>query len=113
MTDRTPYARAVAGYDEEFEQQLAGEILRAITSASMASDTNVMLLRTGEMTAALIKVLALTLALSPCARSPTALRAAVDAIAKRLRRQAQAAIDDAELRDTRKHFFTDTVGGNA
>jgi len=115
MTDRhTTYARAAAAYDRAFEEFLASEIFNAIVEASRCTDTNAIALRTGEMAAALLKMLALTLALSPCARSPTALRTEVDELAKRLGCLTREAIDNQDFQAVGKRIFHgDDVGGHA
>src|SRR5262245_60814299 len=101
MSDRAPttYARAVAGYDDAFERALADVITTAIAKTSVVTDAPVMALRTGETIAALTSALASVLAPTLAARSPTALRRAVDDIAKRLRRQAAAAAADPTTRE--------------
>jgi hypothetical protein len=113
MSART-YTRAKAGYDDAHELELARAIMAAIAKTSMVTDANAMVLRTGEMINALLRVLAVTLALSPYARSPTALRTATDELAKRLRRLAREALEDPDFRDSTKTFFRDSdVGGHA
>lgn len=112
---RTDYATATRGYDAAFEHALAAAITTAIAEASRVTDAPVMALRTGETVAALTTTLAGMLALTPAARSPTALRHAVDEIAKRLRRLAAAAAADPSVREfkARGCFDGTDVGGRS
>jgi hypothetical protein len=113
MSART-YTRAKAGYDDAHELELAHTIMGAIAKASVVSDCSAMVLRTGEMANALLRVLAVTLALSPAVRSPTALRTTVDELAKRLRRLAHEASEDPDFRDSTRSFLRDSdVEGHA
>jgi len=85
-----------------------------IAEASMVTDAPIMAIRTGETDAALVTSLASVLALTPDARSPTALRHAVDPIAKSLRRKATAAANDSSVQRFRTQCFDGTkVGGHA
>ena len=99
--------RAQRGHDSEFERTLAAAIMEAITRTSMITDVNAVVLRTGEMIMALTTVLASSIALSPHARSPTALRKAADQIAKDIRRQVQAALAEPGFQVERATFFDD------
>jgi hypothetical protein len=84
---RTSYGCAIEGYDDEFERALVDAIMTAITQASMVTDANACVIRTGETASALVTVLAGMLAMSPAAaRSPTAIRKTIDELGKRLRR---------------------------
>jgi hypothetical protein len=115
MSDRTPYARAVAGYDEAHERALADAIMAAIAEASHVSDCNALVLRTGECASALLTVLASILAMSPSAiRSLTAQRRTLDELGKRLRRRVAAAESNPDVQDfLRRIFRTGQAGGNA
>lgn len=109
----TAYARAVAGYDVDFERHLAEAITTAIAKASLADDANVLMLRTGETTSALLTVLAGTLALSPAAtRSPSAVRKTLDQLGKRLRQRIAAAERDPATQDFLRRTFHGDHGGH-
>ena len=114
MSDpRTSFERAAAGYDKDFEEQLARVIAAAIGDASMVTDANAMIIRTGETAAALLTALASVLAMSPSAvRSPTAIRNTIDELGKRLRRRLAAAEADPVLQEFMRRTFngTDTEG---
>jgi hypothetical protein len=110
---RTTYARATAGSDREFERALADVIIAAIGEACLVTDTNAMCLRTGEIIAALATIMACTLALTP-ERSPTAMRKAVESIARDIRRKANGAIADPDVNAFfARDFGNDDVGGHA
>lgn len=84
-TPRFTYDRAAAGYDEGFERALVDAITAAIAQASIVTDSNIMVIRTGETASALVTALASTLAMSPAAtRSPAAVRKITDDIRRRL-----------------------------
>jgi hypothetical protein len=103
---RTNYARAVAGYDVDFEHALADVIADAIARASIVSDCSAMVVRTGETAEALLGVLASVLALSPeVTRSPTIVRATVDDFSKKLRRKVTAAAADPAVREFSQRAF--------
>jgi hypothetical protein len=112
MTAARTYARAVAGYDGDFERDLVAAITLAIGDTSLLTDVP---LGTGETANALVTVLACTLALSPAAtRSPTAIRKTLDELGKRLRRRIAAAEHDAEMKEfLRSVFHGGDVGGHA
>ena len=66
------YARATLEYDNEHERELIEAITRTIFEASVVSDVNAIVHRTGETAEVLITILAGVLAMSPSvARSPT------------------------------------------
>ena len=110
----TTYERATRDYDEAHEQRLVDEIFQTIVRSSKVDDANAVVIRTGEIIEALAKMMALTLALSPHARSPTKLRTATDALAKRLRLLTNQALHDSDFQQTRKSFFDgNDVGGHA
>lgn len=116
MTDcRTSYEQASSEYDPAFERALVAEITLAIGRASICTDANVMCLRTGEMTSALLTALALTLALSPeSVRSPSAIRKLTTELGKRLRQRIAAARASTELHDFARHCFHGSdAGGHA
>jgi hypothetical protein len=110
---RTSYARAVAGFDDDYERALVEAITRAIAEASMVTDANIMVIRTGEAASALVTALASVLALSPAAtRSPSAIRKTIDNLGKRLRRRVAAAESNADMQDFIRRAFRGTdVGG--
>ena len=92
MTDiRTNYARAVAGFDEKFRDDLVAEFADVIARASVTTDQPIMALRTGETADAPIISLIATLALTPTMDSRTALRHFADELAKRVRRNVAKA----------------------
>jgi hypothetical protein len=105
--------RARAGFDHAFERRLVEVITKAIAEASAVSDANAVVLRTGEMIGALTTTVASTIALSPHARSPTALRRAADEISKRIRRQVLEALADPGFQEDRAHFSDDNEAGHA
>jgi hypothetical protein len=119
MTDtdtRTTYFHATGGeYDKAHEQELARVITEAIIQTSLVSDANAVVVRTGEISEALIATLACALAMSPSVtRSPTAIRRTTEDIAKRLYRRIVAAKNDPDLRDfVRRSFSGNDIGGNA
>jgi hypothetical protein len=108
MSDRPRFSfeRAASGYDEEFERLLVAEIMRAITEASIVAEPRCMVLRTGEMTAALLTVLASAIALSPSAvRSPTAIRQICDQLRRRLIKRVANARANSDFRDFEARIF--------
>src|SRR5262245_19385442 len=110
------YARACASYDEEHERVLVEAILRAIFDASRVSDVDCVVLRTGELTSALLSALAACTAMSPSTtRSPTAIRKTIDDLSKRLRRRITSAEQNEVLQELiRRRFFRgNQVGGHA
>jgi hypothetical protein len=119
MSDRPRFTfeRAAAGFDEDFEHLLTGEIMRAIAAASMVSDPPCMVLRTGEMTSALLTVLASAIALSPSAmRSPSAIRQICDDLRRRLIKRVAGSRASADFRDFEARMFRSDDkdrGGNA
>ena len=79
------------------------------------SDSNAIVIRTGEAAEALLTVLAGIFAMSPAAtRSPTAIRKTVDDFGKRLRRQIAAAEASEDLQEfIRRTFRGNDVEGTA
>jgi heme exporter protein D len=111
-TGRTTYDQATREYDPDFERAVANAVIEAIAQVSRVTDANVMVLRVGEIIAALVTVLATTIALSPAVtRSPTQKRKFLDETAKRLRRQAMQAADDPATKWFRDRCFTSGDGG--
>jgi len=112
---RTTYARAALEYDREHEQALLEAITKAIFEASMVSDCNAVVIRTGEAAEALLTALACVLAMSPTVtRSLAAIRKTVDDLGKRLRRRVASAEQSPDLKDfVRRSFRGDGTGGNA
>jgi hypothetical protein len=51
---RTTYTRAIAGYDQDFERELADALARTIVETSRMSDVDAVVLRTAE-TASLVR----------------------------------------------------------
>src|SRR5262245_25652466 len=64
-SDRTTLERAGRGYDAAHERQLVAAITGTIAEVSVVSDANALVLRSSEITAALLTVLAGVLAMSP------------------------------------------------
>jgi hypothetical protein len=112
---RTPYTRAVAGYDEAHERDLVEALTKALFEASRVTNIPCVVTRTGEAASALLTMLATVLAMSPATvRSPTALRRTIDELGKRLRRRVAAAENDHEMQNfMRRCFRSGGVGGNA
>jgi hypothetical protein len=101
------FTRATTAYDPEHEQALANEILTTIIEHSMID--GVMVIRTGEIAAALTSVLAMTLALSPSAvRSPAAIREISERIRKKLEQRVRQAERDPNLFEFKIRTFNDT-----
>jgi hypothetical protein len=87
MTDcRTNYARAVAGYDDAFRQHLTDTVFTAIAKASFVTDTNALVLRTGETRDALVDCLITIMALTPHFDVPSHLREFAEHLGKKVRR---------------------------
>jgi hypothetical protein len=115
MSEQTTFAKATLEYDHAHERALIEAIATAIFEASMVTDVNAAVIRTGEAARALTNSLAMVLALSPSvARSPTALRKTSDEIGKVLRRYvAEAERDDLAQGFLRRTFRGPDVAGNA
>ena len=93
------YERATREYDPEFERAITTAVSEAIAQVSLVTDTNAMVLRTGEIIAALTAVLASTIALSPAiTRSPTQIRKFLAENAKRLQRQTMQAANNPDVK---------------
>ena len=88
---RTSYERATREYDEDFKRALITEIVSAIFVASKCTDANVVALRVGETTEALISCLCATAALSPHFDTPSHLRKFAEHVEKRIRREVSKA----------------------
>jgi hypothetical protein len=90
------FARALAGYDEQFKERMLEAITHAIGMESMIveDDVRVMMLRTGETVDALITCMISMLALCEDMDVPSHLRETAENIGKRIRRGvAQARAD--------------------
>jgi hypothetical protein len=111
------FERAQAGFDEAHKRALVDAITEAIAKASLIRDPPVLCIRTGEIAAALVTVLSLTLAMSPSAtRSPGAIREITDNLRKRLIKKAADAARDPTLQDFLSRVFRHDDrdrGGNA
>jgi hypothetical protein len=112
---RITYERAVLEYDKEHERALLEAITEAIIDASLVTDANAIVIRTGEAAEALLTTLASILAMSPsAARSPTAIRKTADELGKQIRRKVAAAEANEALQDfIRRSFRGNDTGGNA
>jgi hypothetical protein len=108
---RTNYARAVAGYDDDFRKRLAGAILTAIAETSLVTDAKVMCLRTGETRDALVDCLITIMALTPFYDVPSHLREYAEQLAKKIRRDV--ARHRAELCPEAERMFGFRNGGRA
>jgi hypothetical protein len=86
MTGRTDYARAAAGYDDEFRRHLAETIFSAIAEVSFVTDANLICLRTGETRDALVDCLISVMSLTPHYDVPSHLREFAETLAKKIRR---------------------------
>jgi hypothetical protein len=87
MSDRrTSFARAAAGYDDEFRKRLADALFTAIAETSLVTDANVMAIRTGETRDALVDCLITVMAMSPHYDVPSHLREFAEHLAKKIRR---------------------------
>jgi hypothetical protein len=106
---RTTFERACRGYDEQFANSLTGDILHTIATASMVTDANVLAVRTGETTAALVNCLGIVLSLCPNHDVPSRLRERVDFIARKLRRD----VAKARAEGIADHILGATHGGHA
>jgi hypothetical protein len=85
-TVQTNYARAASGYDADFRKRLADAIFTAVAEASLVTDANVMVFRTGETGDALIDCLITVMALTPFYDTPSHLREFAEDLAKKIRR---------------------------
>jgi hypothetical protein len=83
---RTDYARSAAGYDDEFRRSLTAAICKAIAEASLISDANLLVLRTGETRDALVDCLISVMSLTPHYDVPSHLREFAEALANKMRR---------------------------
>jgi len=107
---RTTWARATREYDETFKRDLIAEIITAICKASMVTDANVMALRVGETTEALLTCLISFAALSPTFEVPSHLREFAENTAKRIRHEVARARAEGYCED---FVFGARRGGNA
>ena len=83
---RTDYARAARGYDDEFRKLLTDAICKAIAEASLITDANLLVLRTGETRDALVDVLITVMSLTPHYDVPSHLREFAEDLANKIRR---------------------------
>jgi hypothetical protein len=83
---RTNYARATAGYDDDFRRGLTDAICKAIAEASLVTDANVLCLRTGEVRDALVDCLITVMSLTPHYDVPSHLREFAEGLTKKIRR---------------------------
>ena len=95
--NRFSLKRAVAGYDPEFRQRLAGENMGAIVRESLIEGpTRILVIRTTESADALADVLISILAMVTKFDTPSELRKAADVLRARVRRDvAQARAEGA------------------
>jgi hypothetical protein len=98
--------RALAGYDQAHERALADAIITAIVAQSMVDGTVVV--RIGEIAAALVNILAMALALSPTAtRTPAAIREVGEQVRKKIMCQVRQAERDPAVNDFLKRTIND------
>jgi hypothetical protein len=98
--------RAMAGFDEAFQAELADAILRAIVDRSMID--GVLVLRTGEIAAALVNVLATALALSPAStRNRAAIKQTADGFRRKLLAKVRAAEGSPDIYEFKRRVFHD------
>ena len=101
------FERAISEFDEAHQRELAAAIIAAIVESSMVD--GVMVIRTGEIAAALTSILATTLALSPAAtRTPRAIREIGEQVRKKITRQVRAAERDPAVNDFLRRTFNHT-----
>jgi hypothetical protein len=102
-------------FDNQHADELRAALVAAITETSKVSGDpdDALVLRTAEITVALLDLLAMVICLSPPAvRSPTAIRQLTDHLGKRLHRRVAAAKGDAD--EIRARCFTGgDVAGHA
>ena len=104
--DLTQVARATSGYDPAFERRLTDALMGAIVETSRID--NCLVLRLGELAAALTTVLASMLALSPTtARSPAAIRKTAEGFRKKLIANVSAAECGGDFYEFRQRTFRD------
>lgn len=109
---RTDYARAAAGYDDEFRKSLTDAICKAIAEVSLISDANLLVLRTGETRDALVDCLISVMSLTPFYDTPSHLREFAEGLAKKIRRDvARYRADPCREAETMFGFRSD--GGRA
>ena len=89
--DTQAFRRACAGYDPAFRHHLRDVIFAAIAEESIIPDAKVMAIRTGETMDALADNLIATMAMVPKFDTPSELRQACEALAKRVRREVAQA----------------------
>jgi anaerobic glycerol-3-phosphate dehydrogenase len=98
--------RAHAGYDPTHREALTEAILRAIADASIINEPRVLCLRTGELTDALVDVLAAAIAMSPEAiRSPAAIRKLTDELRRRSIKKVAEAGSNPDFQDFERRIF--------
>ena len=85
------FQRAMAGYDDKFRQHLTEAIVRTIANELIVVDPRVMAIRTTETLDALVDALVAVMAMVPRFDTPSELRCAAEALAKRLRREVARA----------------------
>jgi hypothetical protein len=90
-TVQTDYARAAAGFDEQFRDALMAEIIGTVAECSVLTDAPLLAIRTGETADALVRCLIAVLAMSPQMDNPRELREHATLIAKRIRREVAKA----------------------
>lgn len=115
--DTPKLERALAGFDQVFEERLTEAIMTAIADASRIDDC--LVIRTGESAAALVTVLASMMALSPAStRSWAAIKQVADGFRRKLAAKVRAAEREPAFADLKaRAFSTDAAdrerGGNA
>jgi hypothetical protein len=104
--------KALAGFDESFENLLLDRIVAAIVDASMLDDGDgkpVLCLRLGETAAALTTALACVLALSPpAAHNDAAIKQTSQSFRRKLKARVDHARRDPGLHDLLRRSFNHT-----
>lgn len=100
------FERAITAYDDAHERALVESVTRAIVDASLISESPLLVLRTGELTSALLIVLAAAIALSPeAARSSAAIRKTTDELRRRLKKCVAVARAHPDFREFEARSF--------
>jgi hypothetical protein len=106
---RRELERALAGFDEAFEQRLLGRIVEAIAAESMLDNGDgkpVLALRLGETAQALTTALACVLALSPAsAHNDAAIKQTSQSFRRKLRARVNYARHDPDLHEFLRRSF--------
>jgi hypothetical protein len=86
---RTSLAQARLGYDDQFESDLADEIVSTIASASLLSDRRAIAIRTAETINALLTALETMSAVTPTMADAAELHKFTEYMARRVRKNVE------------------------